>query len=102
MAEFRRVASRAEIPEGEGRCVEVEGRRIAVFQVDGRFYALDDECTHQGGPLSEGFLEGGRVVCPWHGACFDLGSGEAVEPPADEPVQAYSVRVNGEDVEVEL
>jgi len=102
MARFVRVASRSEIPESGGHCLEVEGHRIALFRDRDRIYAIDDECTHQGAPLSEGSVEDGEVECPWHGSRFDLASGEVREDPADEPVTAYRVRVRGEDVEVEL
>jgi NAD(P)H-dependent nitrite reductase small subunit len=102
MAQFVRVASRSEIPDSGGRAVEVEGKRIAIFRVGERFYAVDDECTHQGAPLSEGSVENGEVECPWHASHFDLETGEATEPPADEAVATYEVRVSGEDVEVEI
>ena len=97
-----KVASVSQIPEGGGRCVEVEGRRIALFKKDGEIYAIDDTCTHDDGPLSEGELEGHEVVCPWHGAMFDLRSGEVTSPPAYENVATYKVRIEGDDVEIEL
>ena len=78
------------------------GRRLALFNVDGTFYAIDDTCTHSGGPLSEGDVEGTEVSCPWHGACFSLTDGRVLSPPADEGVTAYRVVVEGEDVKVEL
>jgi len=102
MPHFVRVAQRAEIPESGGKCVEIEGKRIAIFRVGDGFHAIDDECTHQGAPLSEGTVEGEEVECPWHGSRFDLRTGEATGPPADEPVSTYTVRVIGEDVEVEI
>lgn len=104
MARFVRVASRSEIPDpgSGGHCVEVEGRRIALFRDGERIYAVDDECTHQGAPLSEGSAEDGEVECPWHGSRFDLATGEVREDPADEPVTSYPVRVQDDDVEVEL
>jgi nitrite reductase/ring-hydroxylating ferredoxin subunit len=102
MSRFVRVASRSELPEGRGHCVEVEGRRVAIFRVGGRYYALGDDCTHMGGPLSEGQIEGEEVECPWHGARFDLRTGESTGPPAEEPVARYPVRVTGEEVEIEI
>jgi 3-phenylpropionate/trans-cinnamate dioxygenase ferredoxin subunit len=102
MAKFVRVANKSEIADGTGTCVEVEGKRIALFNVAGSFYAIDDTCTHQGGPLSEGFVEGEEVTCPWHGARFNLKSGAALGPPAPEGVTKYNVRVTGDDVEVEV
>jgi len=82
--------------------VEIEGKRIALFRVGDRFYAIDDECPHQGASLSEGTVEGEEVECPWHSSRFDLRTGEATGPPADEAVSTYTVRVSGEDVEVEI
>ena len=65
MADFVKVASTGDIPEGEGRCFEVNDQQVAVFNVDGTFYALDNVCPHQGGPLGEGELDGNMVTCPW-------------------------------------
>lgn len=102
MAEMVRVAAKTEIESGKGKCVEASGRRIAVFNVDGSFYALDDTCTHRGGPLSEGILQGTKVICPWHGASFDLTSGQNLTPPAPASVTSYRVQVEGDDVKVEI
>jgi len=104
MPEFTKVASVGEIPDGQGKCVELNGNRVAVFNVGGQFYAIDDTCTHEDGPLSEGEVdpETMEVSCPWHNACFDLRTGEVTCPPAFEPVNAYTTRVNGDDVEVQV
>ena len=102
MPEFIKVAERSEIAEGTGKCVEVEGKRIALFNLAGEFYAIDDTCTHRGGSLSEGSLEGDEVQCPWHGAHFNIKSGQVTAPPAGAAVTAYTVRVTGEDIEVEV
>jgi nitrite reductase/ring-hydroxylating ferredoxin subunit len=102
VAEIREVARTAEIPPGSTRCVDVGGRRIAVFNVGGRLYAVDDACTHRGGPLSQGNLEGHRVTCPWHGGRFDLETGNAVGPPAARSVTTYRVVVEGDQVKLEL
>jgi nitrite reductase/ring-hydroxylating ferredoxin subunit len=82
MSEHIRIASGTEIPPGSGRLVEANGRRIAVFNDGGRFHAIDDACSHQGGPLSEGTLDGTVVTCPWHGARFDVTTGAVLGPPA--------------------
>ena len=102
MPEFKKVATTSEVPGQSGICVEIEGKRIAVFHVGGEFYAIDDTCTHKGAPLSEGTIEGDQVQCPWHGACFNLKTGAVISPPAPEGVTAYHLRVVGEDVELEL
>ena len=68
MAQFIKVASAADLAPGEAKCVEVAGKKIALFNLEGTFYAIDDTCTHRGGPLSEGEVSGEEVTCPWHGA----------------------------------
>lgn len=99
MAERRRVARLAEIPEGAGMRVWVDGRPIALFRWEGRVYALDDTCSHAEASLAEGeVLAGGRVACPRHGAQFDLRTGRALTLPAVLPVRAYEVQVEGDDV----
>jgi nitrite reductase/ring-hydroxylating ferredoxin subunit len=102
MPNFVKVAKKSEIADGSAICVEAEGKRIALFNLGGTFYAIDDTCTHQGGPLSEGSVEGEQVVCPWHGARFSIKSGAVCSPPAAENVAKYNVRISGDDVEVEI
>lgn len=87
-----RVAALGELPPGRCKVVEVAGRSIAVFHAEGRFYATDDSCLHQGGPLGEGDLDGTRVVCPWHGWGFDLVTGQCDLDP-DLKLARYPVRV---------
>jgi len=96
MAEYVKVAQASELEPNHGKLVEVQGKKIALFNVDGKFHAIDNTCTHRGGPLSEGELEGDEVTCPWHGAKFKVG------PPAPQGVGSYKVRVNGPDIELEL
>jgi len=100
MAEFVNVAQRSEIPPGGKKLVEVDGRALAVFNVDGTFYAIDDVCTHDGGPLVEGDLEGTAIRCPRHGAQFDVRTGAALSFPAIEPVPTHRTEVRGDDVYV--
>ncbi len=102
MPSFVKVAARSEIPNGAGRSVEVEGRRIAIFNLDGTFYVIDEECTHAGGPLSEGTIEGEVIECPWHQGRFNINTGAVVGPPPMDEVARYNVRMSGEDVEVEI
>lgn len=102
MGEAVRVASVAEIPPGSGRVVDAKGLRIAVFNVAGRYHAIDDTCSHQGGPLSEGTLNGKVVTCPWHGARFDVTTGAVLSPPARRGVASYPVRVSGPDLFIEI
>ena len=77
-----KIAVSSEIPPGEGRVVEAAGRTLAVFNVDGRFYAVDNICPHRGGPLGEGDLDGTIVQCPWHGWRWDVTTGANVNNPA--------------------
>ena len=102
MGEFIQVAKVGDIAPGEARGVEAGGKRIALFNIDGTFYAIDDTCTHRGGPLSEGMVMGAEVTCPWHGAVFDVTSGALLGAPAPRDVARYAVRVEGEDIKVEL
>ena len=96
------VADKKDIPPGSARAVEVEGRLVAVFNVDGTFYAIDDACSHNAGPLSGGDVDGTVVTCPWHGACFDVTTGEVLGPPAIEAVGRYDVQVDGNEVKIEV
>ena len=102
MGEFVKVATVGQIAPGEGKAVEAGGKTIALFNIDGTFYAIDDTCTHRGGPLSEGMVEGTEVTCPWHGAVFDITSGVVLGSPAPRDVARYPIRINGEDIEVEV
>lgn len=102
MGSFFKVARLSEIGPGQAKCVAVNEREIALFNVVGSFYAIDNTCTHVGGPLSEGELDGARVTCPWHGAVFDVSTGAVLGPPAAENVAKYNTRLTGEDVEVEI
>lgn len=88
-----------EFPEGQGRVVQVEGRPVAVFNVDGELFALDNTCKHKGGPLGEGTVRDGTVTCPWHGWQYDVSSGEKTDDPSV-AVQRYDVEVRDGDVYV--
>ena len=102
MAGFVKVAKTDEVAPGQGKMVEVNGKKIALFNVEGSFHAIDNTCTHHGGPLSEGVLDGKQVTCPLHGAIFDVTTGEALGPPAHGGVPRCNVRVEGIDIEVEV
>jgi 3-phenylpropionate/trans-cinnamate dioxygenase ferredoxin subunit len=98
---FIRVARSDEIRPGEKRIVEVDGELVVVVNLDGQFYAFDDVCTHDGGPLGEGKLEDGQIVCPRHGAHFDVRTGAALTLPAFEPVPTRQTLLEEGDVLVE-
>jgi nitrite reductase/ring-hydroxylating ferredoxin subunit len=95
------VASSADIPVGSRRVLRLDDQPIAVFHLDEGWYAIDDVCTHDGGPVAEGRLEGCIIECPRHGATFDVRTGAALTFPAVSPVTTYAVRVVGDDVQVE-
>jgi nitrite reductase/ring-hydroxylating ferredoxin subunit len=99
---LHKVATTKDLPPGAARAIEVAGRSIAMFNVEGTIHAIDNECTHDGGPLSEGVVNEGCVVCPWHGAEFDLTTGKALTPPAVEDVRSYKVSISGDDVCLEI
>ena len=101
MGELTKVATTGQLELGAAICVEVEGKQIALFNVDGEFYAIDDTCSHSGGPLSDGMCEGTVVTCPWHGAQFDLETGNVVRAPAQDGVGSYKVLVEGDDIKIE-
>jgi len=102
MGSLKSVAKKKDIAPGTGILVTVDGKEIAVFNSNGSFYAIDNACTHVGGSLSEGPLEGNAVVCPWHGAMFDLTNGQVLNGPASEGVCCYQVKVEGEDIQIEV
>ena len=102
MAKLVEVAKTDDIEPGQGMLIEVEGKEIALFNCDGTFYAIDNECTHVGGPLCEGELEGDTVICPWHGAEFNVKTGEVQGPPAEKGVNAYKVHVEGSTIKIEI
>jgi len=97
MSEPVRIAKKSDIPEGQGKKFDVQGRDIAVFRVDGKFYAIDDFCPHRGGPLSEGWVAGTVVTCPLHGWEFDVTTGKTPINPAAK-VNCFQVKVEGDDV----
>ncbi len=98
MSGFVKVATVDQVPPGQGRRVDVDGRRIALFNVGGRFYAVDDTCTHEEASLSAGALSGEIVACPKHGSRFHLPTGRVLSLPAVRPVDTYEVKVEGTDV----
>jgi len=102
MPEFVRVASTNDIPPGQATMVEVSGKEIAIFNIGGSFHAIDNNCTHVGGPLCEGEIEGTTVTCPWHGAMFDITTGNVLGPPANEAICRYNVRIDGSDIQIEV
>jgi 3-phenylpropionate/trans-cinnamate dioxygenase ferredoxin component len=96
-----RVAKVSEIAPGTTRRVVVNSSEILLCNVAGNIYAIEDVCTHDGGPLDQGELEGECVICPRHGATFDVRTGDALTLPAVLPVMTYSVNVEGDDIYID-
>ncbi|HEY7489500.1 MAG TPA: non-heme iron oxygenase ferredoxin subunit [Candidatus Tectomicrobia bacterium] len=96
------VAKTTDIPPGRARSIEVAGHKIAVFHVNGTYYAIENRCPHYGKSLSAGWVHGTTVTCPWHGAIFDLTSGDVLSGPARRGVQSYQVRVEDQSIYVDL
>ncbi len=96
------VGEVSELGSGEAKTVEVEGVSLALFNVDGTYFAIANTCTHVGGPLGEGALIGKEVTCPLHGAQFDVTSGKVLGGPARSDVKSFPVRLEGDDVMVEV
>jgi len=99
MGEFVRVTGTTDVEPGHGIVAEVNGKTLAIFNVDGTFHAIDNTCIHRGGPLGEGDLEGSVVTCPWHGWQYDVTTGACVANPVAK-VERYEVKVEGTDVKV--
>ncbi len=99
---FIPVLKTSELPEMGKTVVEVGDRIVALFHVSGTFWAIDDECTHDGGPLASGQLDGFTIACPRHGARFDIRDGRALTMPATRPTVAHQVRVEGDQVLIRL
>ena len=101
-ARFVKVGRVSDVPEGRAEIFDVDDRKIAVFRLNDGFYAIEDVCTHDGGPLAEGEVEEDVVICPRHGARFSIRTGAALSFPAVTPVDTYPVRVEGGDLLVGL
>ena len=102
MSEFVKVASISEIPDPGKQLVEVDDNLLVLFHINGKFYCIDDVCTHDGGPLGQGMLQDHTIACPRHGAKFDVRTGEALTMPATEDTLAHEVKVEGGHVFVKL
>jgi 3-phenylpropionate/trans-cinnamate dioxygenase ferredoxin subunit len=100
---FIKVATVDEVAQNGSLLVQVDGIEVALFNLGGEIYAIENVCTHDGGPLVEGTIVNGcEVMCPRHGARFDIRTGEALSFPAFEPTTSYAVRVEGNEVWIEL
>ena len=100
MSDFIKVAKTSEVPTGRVKVVVVGDRRIALCNVDGEFFAIDDICTHDGGPLDQGEMEGDVIECPRHGARFSVRTGKVLALHAVKPLNTYPLRVEGSEIQV--
>jgi len=102
MSEFIKVAETSDIPAGRVKVVLVGDRRIALCNVDGQLFAIDDLCTHDGGPLGQGDLQDDVIECPRHGARFNVRTGKVLALPAVKALNTYPVEVEGSEIRVAL
>ena len=98
--DWQRVASRSDIKDGVMVSAQYGDEPIALTEIEGKIYAINDTCTHEFALLSEGFLEGNEIECPLHAARFDVCTGQCLEGPATQDVATYEVKVEGDDVYV--
>jgi glycine betaine catabolism B len=96
--DFVRVANTKDIPRSQMKEVQVNGESICLANIDGKYYAIGNICTHEGGPLADGKLEGYHVECPWHNSKFDVRTGDVINPPAIEPEPSYDIKVDGYNI----
>ena len=99
---WQTVAKVGDLQPGTAKAVDVGDKRIALCNVDGEYYAIEDVCTHDGGPLDQGVLIDNLIECPRHGAMFDVTTGKAMTLPAVFPVDTYDVRVEGQEIQVQV
>jgi nitrite reductase/ring-hydroxylating ferredoxin subunit len=96
--DYVKIARRGDLAPGKMKRVDLAGRRILLANVDGRYCAVDDTCTHEDASLSKGFLQGAIVKCPLHGSRFNLVTGAVLDDPADQDLRTYPVRLDGDDI----
>ncbi len=102
MSRFVKAAQASDIKPGDRKIVEVEGEFIAIFNVDGQYHAIEDVCSHDDGPVAEGDLDGYEIICPRHGAHFDIRDGRVLSFPAITPIRNFPVKTEGNDILIDL
>ncbi len=102
MGTYVKVAQKGDVENNTGKLVQAGGKDIALIRAGDNFFAIDNECSHVGGPLCEGTVSGEEIVCPWHAARFNLATGRTIAGPARGDLNCYPVRVQGNDIEVEV
>ena len=96
--DFKKTLKVSEVPSGQMKAVEFENEIVCIVNIGGKFYAINNVCTHEGGSLAEGTLNEFEVECPWHGARFDVRTGEVKSPPAESPVSTYEIKIDRDDI----
>jgi nitrite reductase/ring-hydroxylating ferredoxin subunit len=97
MEDYVKVTEGKDIPPSQMKEVEVNGEKICLANIEGKYYAIGNVCTHLGGPLAQGKLEGYEVQCPWHGSRFDIRTGKVVRPPAMRSEPTYEIKIEEDD-----
>lgn len=97
-SDFKKTLRVSDVPLGQMKTVEFENDTVCIINVGGKLYAINNVCTHEGGPLTEGTLSEYEVECPWHGARFDVRTGEVKSPPAESPVSTYEIKIDQDDI----
>ena len=101
MANFIKAASVTDVADGAAKTIDLASKQIALFNVSGKFYAIDNKCRHRGGPLAEGDVDGTTVTCPWHGWEYDVTTGTNLDDPSMK-LGCYPVKVEGNDILIEV
>lgn len=101
MPEFKKVAAVSDIAPGQGKVYDLDGNSIAIWNLNGNFFAFQNVCPHRGGPVGEGEIEGTVITCPWHGWSFDITTGASPVNPAAK-LTRYDVKVEGADIKISL
>jgi len=101
MVNFRKVAKIGDLKPSKSKAVDIDGESIALYNVDGKVYATSNICSHRGGPLAEGRLNGEIIACPWHGWCYNVRTGVCDDSDSVK-IRTYPVRIEGDDVFVDI
>lgn len=102
MSKFVVAAKITDVAQNATKCVSTEDKEVTLVNLNGQFFALDNLCTHEGAPLCEGSIEGEEIECPWHLGRFNIKTGKATELPAEKDLRTYPIRINGDDIEIEI
>ena len=100
--EFHKVAKTSDVDDGEAVQVMVGKKEIAIYNLEGEYFATDDICSHAYASLADGYIEGTQIECPLHGGCFDIKTGKAMTPPVTEDLKTYEVKIDGDDILVNV